>query len=104
MECTNEAINGISLEPCHMLVQVISTNDMYNLMPIPIPDATNDIVLLRDVVTNCIQWPKNGIHLDTDEIKLMDLANAVAEDLAAEMVKEHASSSIGSREPLVTQT
>ena len=28
----------------------------------------------------------------------------VVEDLAAEMVKEHASSSIGSREPLVTQT
>ena len=33
----------------------------------------------------------------------MDLANAVAEDVAAEMAKEQASSSIGSRELLVTQ-
>ena len=51
MECTDEALNGISLELGHMLVQVISTNDMYNLMPILIPDATNDIILLCDVVT-----------------------------------------------------
>ena len=37
-------------------------------------------------------------------IRLMDLANAVAEDVAVEMVKEQASSSINSREQLVTQT
>ena len=69
IECTDEVVQGRPLEPGHMLVQVVSTNDMYNLMPIPIPDVTNDIVLLRDALTNCIQWPKKGIQLDTDEVK-----------------------------------
>ena len=67
-----ETLQGRHLDPGHVLVQVVWTNDIYNLMPISIPDDTMDIIYLRDAVTNCIQWPKKGIQLETDEVKLIN--------------------------------
>jgi hypothetical protein len=65
-----EALQGRHLEPVHMLVQVVWTNKIYNHMPILIQDDSNDILYLRDAITNCIQWPKKGMQLE--EVKLIN--------------------------------